>query len=379
MDRNHIHKNLKLRFGDRCHICGAEGVPLQLHHIVPLTRGGGDSLENMRLVCQRCHLETHGGIRGFDFEVYLFRLLQLSKQFRNVRTQVRFGAGRDFTADLAAEEKKGNQWQEVVIECKVASSFTNDRLLIILGQLNSYRKYVGTARLIFAFLGELQPRTLSLFKKSNLEVWDLAYISNRFKQEISKAHHPVLQSMFMAQKPSTVPPERQLIQDLRALRPGRTDWSRYQKLIGRIIERLFCPPLSTPISELPDTQKINRRDFILPNYCEDGFWAFVRSQYSGDYIVVDAKNYSGEIKKHNVLQISNYLKKHGVGLFGLIICRNGGDNSCFHTLREIWAIDKKLIIVLTDDDIEKMLIEKSSGRSPEIIVRQRIEDFRLTL
>jgi hypothetical protein len=124
--------------------------------------------------------------------------------------------------------------------------------------------------------------------------------------------------------------------------------------------------------------KINRRDFILPNYSEDDFWAFIRYQYSGDY-VVDAKIYSGKIKKRNVLQISNYLKKHGAGLFGLIICRRGGDNSCVQTLREIWAIDRKLIIVLTDDDIEKVLIEKSSGRNPEIIIRQKIEDFRLAL
>jgi hypothetical protein len=181
----------------------------------------------------------------------------------------------------------------------------------------------------------------------------------------------------MAEKPTGVPPERLLIQELKSLRPGRADWCRYQKLAGQILEGLFCPPLLTPISELSDLSKVNRRDFILPNYCEEGFWAFIRSQYSGDYIVVDAKNYSGGVKKHSALQISNYLKKHGAGLFGLIMCRKGGDNSCIQTLREVWAIDKKLVVVLTDDDVEKMLIEKSAGRSPEIILRQKIEDFRL--
>jgi len=379
MNRNDIIKNLKARFGDKCYLCGTKGVPLSIDHIVPLSEGGDNSLENLRLVCLKCNIKTHEGIREFDFVNYLFQLLKLNRQFRNVRTEVRFGAGRDFVADLVAEEKIDNQWLKIVIECKVASSYTRDRLLIILGQLNSYRRYIDSARLIFAFPGELHSSTYQLFRESNLEIWDLTYISNRFKQEIPKVYHPVLQSMLMAQKPTVVPPERRLIQDLKALKPGKADWSKYQKLIGQVLERLFCPPLLTPISELPDAPKINRRDFILPNYSEDGFWAFIRSQYSGDYIVADAKNYSRKVKKRNVLQISNYLKKHGAGLFGLIICRNGGDNSCIQTLREAWAIDRKLIIVLTDDDIEKMLIEKSSGRNPEIIVRQKIEDFRLAL
>ena len=379
MDRDHILENLKLRFGNRCSLCGAEDVPLHLHHIVPLSEGGEHSLENLRLVCPNCHQETHKGLREFDFVRYLFQLLQLNKQFRNVRTQEGFGAGRDFIADLVAEEKIDGQWQEIVIECKVSSSFTHTRVLIILGQLSVYRKYIGRAKLVFAFPGELHSKTYQSFRKSNVEIWDLTYISNRFKQEIPKVYHPVLQAMFMARKPTVVPPERRLIQKLKTLKPGKAEWFRYQKLIGQILERLFCPPLQTPISELPDIHKINRRDFILPNYCESGFWAFISSQYSGDYIVVDAKNLAGKIKKRHVLQISNYLKKHGAGLFGLIICRNGGDRSCNQTLREIWAIEKKLIIVLTDDDVEKMLLEKSSGRNPEIIVRQKIEDFRLSL
>jgi len=379
MARNDIIMNLKARFGDKCCICGAEDVPLSIDHIVPRSEGGDNSLENLRLVCLRCNLQTRRGIRGFEFVSYLLQLLQLNSQFRNVRTQEGFGTGREFIADLVAEERINNQWQEIVIECKAGSSFTKDRLMRTLGQLDSYQKHIGRAKLIFAFPGEIHPKTRQLFKKSNIEIWDLTYVSNRFKQEIPKVYHPVLQHMLMAQKPTIVPPERQLIQGLKALKPGKADWSKYQKLIGRILERLFCPPLLTPISELSDAPKVNRRDFILPNYSDDGFWSFIRSQYSGDYIIVDAKNYAGKIKKRNVLQIANYLKKHGAGLFGLIICRRGGDRSCVRTLREIWAIDRKLIIVLTDDDIEKMLIEKSSGRNPEIIIRQRIEDFRLAL
>lgn len=380
-NRDILVEKLKSRYGDRCCLCGAEGVPLEIHHFLPLSEGGTDSFENSILVCPRCHRGIHKDLTEFDFATYLVQLLHLNEKFKNVRTNESYDTERRYIADIVAEEYVDGEWQEIVFECKFSSSFTESRLQRVLDQLSWYRSFADLreARFVFAFPGKLDSKNYARFKQLNIEIWDLVYISNRFKQEILKVYHPGLQAMFLAKKPSMITPEQKLIQDLKVCKPGKAEWSKYQKLVGQILERLFCPPLSTPISELSDLTKVNRRDFILPNYSEGGFWAFIRFQYSADYIIVDAKNYVGKIKKQSVLQISNYLKKHGAGLFGLIICRKGGNRSCTQTLREVWAIDRKLVVVLTDDDVEKMLLEKSSGREPEIIIRQKIEDFRLTL
>jgi len=53
--------------------------------------------------------------------------------------------------------------------------------------------------------------------------------------------------------------------------------------------------------------------------------------------------------------------------------------SAVYTLREVWAVDKKMIIILQDNDIEQMLLEKFSNREPENVIRQKIEDFRLSI
>ena len=138
--------------------------------------------------------------------------------------------------------------------------------------------------------------------------------------------------------------------------------------------------LNKPISELSDKPKVNRRDFILPNYAESGFWAFLRAKYQADYIVVDAKNYSKRVGKSEILQIANYLKPHGAGLFGLICSRHGGDESgCEHTLREQWLVHQKLILVLNDEDLSAMLRVKSEGRGAEEILATKIEAFRLSM
>lgn len=319
-------------------------------------------------------------LREFEFVNYLFQLLNRNDNFQNVKIEAEQGKDIHFRADLIAEEKINGQWQKYVVECKVQSSFTASRLNNIIAELESYQKFVSQGKLIFAFPGELSAKANLTLKDRNIEVWDLTFLANTFYKEIQKVPHPILQPMLLSKMPSIEEsPEDGLIKELKECIPGKKDWVKYQKLVGSILERLFCPPLSTPISELPDFRKINRRDFILPNYSEEGFWAFIRTRYFADFITIDAKNLSSKIKKNHVLQIANYLKQHGLGLFGIIICRNGGDRSCIQTIREEWAIDKKLIIVLTDDDIEQMLLAKSSRGTPETIIRQKIEEFRLVL
>lgn len=43
-----------------CTNCGS-GKILQAHHVVPLSKGGTNRLDNLTLLCRRCHRRTHGG------------------------------------------------------------------------------------------------------------------------------------------------------------------------------------------------------------------------------------------------------------------------------------------------------------------------------
>lgn len=43
------------RFGRRCYICGAVGVPLEFDHVIPWFEGGTDNEDNCAPVCNPCH------------------------------------------------------------------------------------------------------------------------------------------------------------------------------------------------------------------------------------------------------------------------------------------------------------------------------------
>ncbi len=43
------------RYGNKCLCCGVTGVVLEADHVVPLTRGGSDDIENIQPLCGTCN------------------------------------------------------------------------------------------------------------------------------------------------------------------------------------------------------------------------------------------------------------------------------------------------------------------------------------
>lgn len=56
-----IRKLVIFRDGGMCVICG-ETEGLQVDHIVERQHGGGDQMDNLQTLCQRCHKSKIGGL-----------------------------------------------------------------------------------------------------------------------------------------------------------------------------------------------------------------------------------------------------------------------------------------------------------------------------
>lgn len=50
-----VREYLLEKWGRRCAYCGAEGVPLEIEHIVPKSRGGSNRVSNLTLACRACN------------------------------------------------------------------------------------------------------------------------------------------------------------------------------------------------------------------------------------------------------------------------------------------------------------------------------------
>jgi hypothetical protein len=272
--------------------------------------------------------------------------------------------------------------KEAIIEAKIVTPNTRTRLRDIVQQLTHYADAYAKVypdkpppELALAVPGAFSAQHIGYLYESGIRrIIDGAVIR-------AAAGDDALAG-FMAESKDSSPPSlrsttESLLDRLMQIPPGRADWSAYQSLCGEILSFLLCPPLSQPISESANRSRINRRDFILPNYATSGYWDYMRSYYQAHYVVVDAKNYVGNVKKKEILQMANYLTAHGAGQFGIIVSRTGGDRSAELTRREQWILHQKMIVVLNDDDMRQMVSLRVGDIDPAELIRQKIEDFRL--
>lgn len=167
--------------------------------------------------------------------------------------------------------------------------------------------------------------------------------------------------------------------NLESIPSGDKSWSAYQGAWRDILERLFVPPLEPPEYEHVNGSKANRRDIIFANYATSGFWEFMRTQYQAEFVVVDAKNYGGLVTKGAVLQVANYLSVGSLGLFGIIACRNGINGTAKIVQKEQWLLHRKMILVLDHSDLREMVYTKFTEGSADIVLRQKLQDFRLSI
>ena len=218
----------------------------------------------------------------------------------------------------------------------------------------------------------------SVAAQAGIEVWGPAELLRVVPDEVLRKYFGV-PSGEVADDDRSRAKGAALIESMSKTRPGRTDWRQYQQLMSEVLEFLFCPPLAQPLDEVPDADRRNRRDMILENAAPEGFWHRLRETYEAHYVVADAKNYVSPIGKTPVLDVAHYLKPHGCGMFGLILSRNGAGGAAAHALREQWVAARKMIIVLSDRDIEEMVNLKVEAGDPEVLLRRRIAEFRISL
>ncbi|WGH76652.1 HNH endonuclease domain-containing protein [Tenacibaculum tangerinum] len=368
----------------KCFFCDRE-FPIEVFtfdHLLPRSLSGDDSANNLVLSCAECNARRGNKMpfREIELIYFLTQLLDKHPDYRNISQEALLSKDVRYRADIIAEHKENGKWRKVLIELKSTPTFTSRRLEEVVHQLNNYKSVLKEdVKLVLSFPGILSQSDNEYLKKSKIEVWDRDFITQTFKNEIEQIEDKLFLKLFSFSIVKSKVHDT-LIADLKLIPPGRADWSKYQKHVEKVLSYLFSDVLSDPITELSDKYGINRRDFILRNYCETGFWKYLREKYQADFIVIDAKNYTGKIKKNQILQLSNYLKTHGTGLFAIIISRNGEeDKGSYFTRREVWATERKMIIILDDNDLEKMVLAKASSNQPEEIIIQKIEGFRLEM
>jgi hypothetical protein len=323
--------------------------------------------------------------RWWEFEQFVREILERTPGIRIIdRTGSAFTAraGKDLGFDIEAER----DGRPLLVEIKSQTPQTSARLNDMTSQLKTAAdKYVKAAGrgmrpdLLAAVPGVLaRAKRAAVALPRDIEIWDGRDLQRRAREQGVRV--PDFVAAFEGEENAEDrEPAEELTWRLAQIRPGRNDAAAYEKWCEDTFTFLFCPPLNPPIVQQRDDVGANRRDLIMPNYATRGFWHFMRNNYGAAYVVAEAKNTAAPVSKLAVLQLANYLSRHGTGLFGMLLTRHGLNENARWTRREHWVLHDKMIIGLDDGDMQQMLLTKLAGNNPADLIQQRIEDFRLRI
>lgn len=317
-------------------------------------------------------------LTGFKFEQDVLAALRESGRFASVESEVVMdGRQVDIVAEEPTEADPLLRRRRWFFEVKAHQRVGTQLIHAVASQARLLSETTPNAQFVLVVLGKLSSGARALAQSLGLMVWEWPEL--------------LLQLGLTKGIPSSISDgstETPQIEDVRAgtlaqtlseIAPGRADWPKYQQFCFDLVEHLFVPPLEPPRYESATAAGRDRRDLVLENSAQEGFWAQVRNDYSAQYVVVDAKNYAGKLPKRPVIDVAHYLKPYGCGMFALILSRKGAGPASAHAQREKWIGGGKLIVILNDDDVVEMLGLQERGLRPEETIRKVIADFRLSL
>jgi hypothetical protein len=160
--------------------------------------------------------------------------------------------------------------------------------------------------------------------------------------------------------------------------PGRENFQAFEHIVRVVFNFLFIGELGEGKAQSrtqPEDEGVEIRDLIFANNAESGFWNDLKRKYDASEIVVDAKN-KDELTRDDLRQLYCYLKP-ALGMWGFIVCRAEQSpimNAFNRTLCRNFSQTRGLLI-LTDDDLRRMVQMKMRGQNPATYLQDRMSEF----
>lgn len=171
--------------------------------------------------------------------------------------------------------------------------------------------------------------------------------------------------------------EETLRRRIDAVPQGKPGWKRFEDACTDALMHLFVPPLTAPMRQPRTYSGTDRRDAILPNrnHSQDNPWGHLLVELDARMVLFEFKNYSTEpVGKDEVNQTRNYLSQP-IGRLGILISRTGYAPGASVKRNGAYSEDKKVILLLSDEDLKEMLYMKERGEDPADLVMDAIERF----
>lgn len=250
---------------------------------------------------------------------------------------------------------------------------TDYRLFLRSTAKRGWSKFSGTRRAAHSFPDKTE---IAHTTRANMKLLD-GYISRKEK-EAPKAL-PVYVEREDLGLP-TRPMAEEFIKRVADLPTGLAYAKDYQRTLYEIINYLFEPELTDGEMEVRTIEGTERRDIIYTNESDASFWQYVRLNYGSPIVMFEAKSVQ-KLEIEHINQTANYLGAR-LGMLGFIVTRRSPQDNIIRKIYSIYndtpSTPRKIILVITDDDLALMLRNKDTGQKPTPTehIQRKYREFR---
>lgn len=175
------------------------------------------------------------------------------------------------------------------------------------------------------------------------------------------------------------PPAEEFMRRLKSIPTGRENAHSYQLEALAILNHLFEPELTDGEIEVRTIHGTERRDIIFTNESDSSFWQYTRQQYRDILVMFEAKNVEDLTNEH-LAQTATYMGDR-LGYLAFVLTRNPIKDpqllKCFSIYNDSGGAIRKVVLVISDEDIIAMLKIKESGNNPTRYIQHKYREFKV--
>lgn len=195
------------------------------------------------------------------------------------------------------------------------------------------------------------------------------YIKNKELQQADCQNDPLF-------KPIPVLSTKRKLSTILSLPTGKADNSdkKYEDNLCTLMASLVYPKLDFADMQSRTASGVLIRDLVFYNNRTYEFLRDIFDLFECRQIVMELKNVQ-ELNADHIDQLNRYLKNE-FGRFGIILTRYPPPKSVYKNTIDLWAGQRKCILIFTDEDIKLMCqLYESKQRLPIDVIKKKYVEF----
>lgn len=171
----------------------------------------------------------------------------------------------------------------------------------------------------------------------------------------------------------------QLCIELNSISCGRANWSAYERKCIDILKYLFEEDLSLWEEQNSTDDGLSRFDLICRIKSKDDYWKFLIKAFNTRFLLLEFKNYCDPIGQNQIYTTERYLYNKALRSVAIIIAKNGASRKAEIAAKGALKEHGKLILIISDDDLCRMLSLKANGDNPNDYLSDLLDKWLVSL